>query len=227
MQTFKEMQDELIWRIKAAKNSTLYPTSRIKSLLTDSYQWATTMFIWDGLVRAKDTDSEIFEYYDYPTDFRDNSIIRLIYNDEEYERKNFEDYLDYKKQNPTSTKKIFANFGRQFFIFPTPAVAGNDLITVWGAIQAPTLINDADLTIFSTSNSVGNEAIVQKAFSVSCLRSNPNLSSKEETSALGKLNVLFTKQQKEKQRDQRLDHPSLSVSDMFGSANRNPGAGKF
>lgn len=214
------MQDELIWRLQSAANSTRYPLARIKLLITDAHQWATTLHIWDALVRAKMCDSGVFEYYDYPTDFRDGTIIRLELNNEKYERKNFEDYLDWQRNNPTDTKKIFANFGRQYFINPTPAAVGVSNITIWGAIQAPTLSGDNDKTIFSMNNDTGNEAIVRKALSVACTKTNPNLASKEEEGANALLEKLFVAQERTKQRDQRLEHPRFIVGDMFAPRSR-------
>lgn len=215
MQTYKEMQDELVWRIQSARNSTRFATARIKLLITDAHQWATTLYIWDALVRARIANSEVSEYFDYPPDFRDDTIMRLEMDGEPYARKNFEDFLDWKHNNPNDTTKIFANFGRQYFIFPAPTAIGVGNITIWGAIQAPALSGDDDKTIFSMNNDSGNEAIVKKAFSVSCLKTNPNLSTKEEQGSMILLDNLFTKQQKNKQRDQRLDHVHFVVPDLF------------
>lgn len=220
MQTYKEMQDELIWRIQSAANSTRYPLTRIKLLITDAHQWATTLYIWDALVKARMCDSGVFEYYDYPDDFRDGTIIRLELNNEKYDRKNYEDYLDWQRNNPGDTKKIFASFGRQYFITPTPTAVGSSNISIWGAIQAPALVGDTDKTVFSMNNDTGNEAIVRKALAAACTKTNPNLATKEEQAATDLLEKLYEKQERTKNRDQRLEHPRFIVPDMFARRSR-------
>lgn len=220
MDTYTELQTELTTRLQAADNSTLYPSSRIQTLIKDGHIWATTVFIWNELVRGRKTNSVATQdYYDYPEDFRTGTIIRLTVDDLPYDRKNFEDYLEYKRNNPTSTKRLFANFGRQYFITPTPSSSGVNNIKIWGAIQAPQLSGGTDKTIFSGNNSEGNEAIVKKAFSVAIKRLDPSLSQQEEKDAAGILAVLFDKQQKSTQRDQRIQHPFFNVPDFFATGN--------
>lgn len=214
--TYLEMQTELAARLMVASNSTTFSATRLGELLNNANQWATQMFIWLELVRGRMTNSKSgYEYYDYPSDFRTGTIIRLEVDNEPYERKNFEDYLDFKKNNPGSQEKIFAHYGRQYFIYPTPTANGTNNISVWGAIQAPALTQNTDTTIFSSQNMSGNEAIIKKAFSVAIKRIDSNLSTKEEQEGLGLLAVLNKKQWEAYQRDKRIQHPRFDVPDYM------------
>lgn len=213
MQTYLEMRTELQSRLGVSSNSSKYPSSRIQQLIKDSHMWATSLFIWDPLVKARKTSSVINqEYYDYPSDFRTNTIIELELDGTEYDRKNYETYKDYKRNHPNSTDtKIFANFGRQYFIFPIPTVANSNTLVVWGAIQATQLSADGDTTIFSLSDEQGNEAIVQKALAVA--KNEPG--GADEKSAIAILTNMFDKQQKAKQNDQIIERPRFNVPDFF------------
>src|SRR3990167_9488631 len=147
MQTYSQMQTELLSRLMASSSSVVYTTTRVQNLIKDSHMWATSVYLWPQLERDKYTSTNGTDwYYDYPTDFRTDSISRIIIDDEEYDRKAFEDLLDYKNKYPTDTsKKIFADFGRQIFLFPLPA-AGTDNLDVWGHIQATQLSAPSDET---------------------------------------------------------------------------------
>lgn len=215
--TRADLENELRSRLQIASNSTLFPTSRITSIIKDAYMWATQLVIWHDLVRGRKTNSIAgHDYYDYPEDFRSESIIRMEIDDVEYTRKNFEDFLDYMRNNPTSTKKMFASFGRQFFINPASTSNGTDNIVVWGAIQAPELTNSTDVSIFSYNKDTANEAVVKKGLSVAISRTDKNSAKLEETEAIAILLKLSADEQANTQRNQRLNHPMFNVPDFYG-----------
>jgi hypothetical protein len=138
--------------------------------------------------------------------------------DLKYSRKNYEDYLDYKRRNPDTQKRMFSSFGRLFFINPV-SLSGGEVMTLWGAIQADELSDPTSVPIFSNNKSEANEAVVQKAFSVAIKRVDPSLSKNEEQEATVTLLRLGKLEQDNTQRNQRLDHPSFNVPDFFGGNN--------
>lgn len=227
MDTRAEMETELIARLQVASNSSLFPSSRITTLIQNAYKWATNLFIWPELVRAKCTSTIAnAEYYDYPSEFRTGTIIRLEIDGDPYDRKDYEDYMDYKENNPNTTKKMFANYGRFFFVNPTPSSNGSNNIDVWGAIQADVLDDSTDETIFTNSSPEGNEAVVERGFAIAMKRIDSAVSKSsndEATIILGKLNMDAWKST---HRDKRLDHPRFNVPNFFGN-DRSPGVGKF
>lgn len=228
MDTFLNMQDELTFQLMSATNSTLYTTDRKKTEIKEAYTWAASLFVWNETLKAKVTDSGVSqEYYDYPSEFRTGTVVMLEYNGEEYDRKNWEDYQDYKRNNPNSTKKIFSNFGRQYFIFPKPSAAVSQGITVWGAIQPTQLSADADKTIFSLSNPEGNGAIVKKALSVLIKAKDKARAKDEENEATAILTRLYKLQLDSQQRDQRIEHPKFDVPDYFSQGYSSSRQGRF
>ena len=228
MDTRAEMEAELVSQLQVASNSSLYPAARITSLIQNAYKWATNLFIWTDLVKAKTTDTGASqEYYDYPEEFRSNTILRLDIDEDPYERKNFEDFLDYKENNSTTTKKMFANYGRLFFVNPIPSAIGTDNICAWGAIQADALSASSSETIFTNNNPEGNDAVVQRAFGVALKRIDKKQSLEEIQEPIAILQKLNADEVKATQRDKRLDHPSMNVPNYFGGYTANPNPGRF
>lgn len=224
LSTRAELEAELVSQLQVASNSSQFPSARITSLIQNAYIKATELFRWNDLVKAKCTSSVASgEWYDYPSDFRSGTIIRLEMDSEPYERKNWEDYLEYKHENPTSTKKIFSSFGRQFFIFPTPATSGTNNIYVWGSIQAAALSLSTSETIFSNNKENCNMAVVGLALAMALKLSKPDISLAEEKNALVVLQNQFQTEQASTQRDQRIDKALFNVSDYFvGRSGRSP-----
>jgi len=213
-----DLETELIARLQVASNSTLYPSARITTIIQSAYMWSTQLVIWHDLVRAVCTSTIAGnEYYDYPANFRSESIIRMEVDDVEYTRKNYEDYLAFERDNPSSTKKMFSSFGRQFFIHPVPTITGTDNLVVWGAIQADALSLSTSIPIFSYNKEEANEAVIKKALSIALVRSDPNTAKSEENDAIAIIMKLSSDETKNTQRNKRLNHPMLVVPDFFGS----------
>ena len=228
MTTRSDLETELLERLLVADNSTLYPSARLTMLIQNAYRWAKSLVIWNDLVNARKTGTKVdHEYYDYPAEFRSESIIRLEVDGEVYERKNFEDYLDYKDNNANTTKKMFASFSRRYFINPTPTLAGSYNIHVWGAIEGDQLDSSSSTTIFSYGNEEGNEAIIQKAFAVAIGRADPQLAKSETQEATVTLLRLHQLEQGRTQRNKRLDHPMFNVPDYFGGSQNSTTIGNW
>lgn len=224
MQTREEMVSELQRRLLAADNSTLYDSTRLIQLIKDAYIWASALFMWAELEEeVKTTGNGTDYYFDYPENYRTDTISELLVDDVPYRRVAFKDWKEYKRNNPTDTENlIFSDHGRYYFIFPTPADGSE--IDVVGQEQADPLSADASTTIFSLSDESGNEAIVKKAFSVAIIRLDDALSQKEEKDAVGLLALIYDKQKKRQQTTQPLDAPMFDVPDFFnGRTTPEPG----
>ena len=218
MRTRADMETELLARLQVANNSTMFPSTRITQLIKDAYIWATTTWVWTDLVNGKYTSTVVnSEYYDYPADFRSNTIMRLTVDNVSYDRKAFEDYLAFKENNPNSDLKIFASYGRYYFIHPTPSSNGSNNITVWGSLKADALTNSSDITIFTDNKEEGNEAVVKKALSVALTRIDRNSSVAEEQGAIQLLTKLSNDERAATQRDQRIQHPKFAIPDYYAN----------
>lgn len=233
METRSEMETELQRQLQAANNSSLFPASRLTELIQNSYKTATTLFKWVNLARAKTTSttnkgSEDDSYYDYPEEFRTNTVFRVQIDGKEYNRKGFESYLDYKNRYPSSSlqKRIFANYQRFIFIAPDTSVGTNNM-DIWGIIQAPALSSASSETIFSGNSEEGNMAVISLALSTALTRIDSDMSEKLRNSALITLAKINNDEWAEYVRDQQIDTPLLEVPDFFGKPNLNNNIGQF
>lgn len=155
--------------LNVGSESTLYSTTTIDLAINRAYLKAAGLFPWTQLEEGKKTPTVVgHEYYDYPTNWRSNSIWKIVINGERWGNNpdgsplSFDDYQNWKTDYPDNTDKKWANFGRQFFIYPVPTVADLD-ICIWGKKVTASLSSDSSTTIFSYNSPACNEAIVLEA----------------------------------------------------------------
>jgi hypothetical protein len=243
MNTFLDMQTELISRL-SSNGSSFYTAPRIKSAINVAKTRAETRHLWPMLEDAFLTSTTAgLENYDYPEQWRTDSVIRLMVDSLDgngfqiYDKKNFEDYLDYQAGNdpaPNPKYRIYADYNRQFFITPVPTVNGPTIgangvgnVKVWGVLASTNdLVADTDTTIFSTQDASGNEGIVKIAYGILIAKGkNKKEGQIEESEGTAMLDTIWNKIILNKQRAVRLNHPRYSVPDYFrtGSSMSTPG----
>lgn len=205
MNNFGEMVAELGSRLMSAKNSTLYTITRKETLIRAAHYKATSYKEWPDLVRAKTTQTTTDDYYDIPVEFRTDSIVRLEINGNKYEKKNYQDFLDFKLDNAANLDTFVAGL----------------VLDVYGCIQPEDFTGNNSTTIFSNSDVTGNEAIVKFAFAEAIKKSNPTLAIQEENEAKEILNNIWAKVMPRQQGDIRLNRPFLNVPDFFGPNRSN------
>src|SRR3990167_5520673 len=166
------VQDDLT----VGDESTLYSPTLIKRVINRAYIKCSALFPWPELQDAKKTVTQAnIDYYDYPQNWRSNSIWKLGVTDDSAEDPrngeepdgsplSFDDYLNWKEDYPDSTDKKWANQWRRYFISPTPTVTGSlatgiNVILIWGIKVPASLDEDTDTTVFSYSTPECNEAI--------------------------------------------------------------------
>jgi hypothetical protein len=223
MDTFLDMQGAVQSDLTIGSESSLYPLTTVKLALNRAYRKAGTLFRWPQLEDSKKTSTEEDqEYYDYPRNWRPDSIWKLTVDGVRYGETpdgsplTFDDYLSWKEDNPSGTEKKWANQWTRYFIHPTPTTDGDFNITIWGIENVATLTEDDDITIFSYSMPEGNEAIVLEAVAI--------LKSKGEEEKQGQFRSDEAKQilagswdkvRKESAKYEKIQ-PFFDVPDLFG-----------
>jgi hypothetical protein len=214
-------------------NSTLFPPALVKRAINRSYRKCAGLFAWPELQDAKTTTTVSGQhYYDYPDNWRSNSIWKLVVNSERYGEEvdgsplTFDDYLNWKTDYPESTDKKWSNQQRRYFFSPTPSASGLD-ICIWGLKVTTALSGDSDTTVFSYSTPEVNEAIVLEA--VAILKSkgseeeNSDFRSKE---AKGILITSWDRIRREKAKYEKIN-PMFNIADMFGTGTTKDLRGRF
>lgn len=245
MDTLAQIRQAVQDDLTVGEESTLYNPSVIDRAINRAYRSkVASLFPWPELQDAKKTVTQANQdYYDYPSNWRSNSIWKLGISDDSAEDPrygedpdgsplSFDDYLNWKEDNPDSTDKKWANFGRKYFVSPTPTVAGSlitgiNVIYIWG-IKVPTaLSDDGDTTVFSYSTPELNEAIELEAVGI--------LKSKGDDDKGGQFKSLEAKQictvswkkiAKENSKYEKIQ-PFFQVQDFFGNGNSRDLTGRF
>ena len=220
-------------------NSTLYPQTIIKRAINRAYRKVSALFPWPELQDAKKTSTQVDqEYYDYPTNWRSNSIWKLTIldsdgNDERYGEDpdgsplSFDDYLNWKEDYPDSTDKKWANQWRRFFIWPVPTTAGTNNIHVWGIKVPSSLTDNSDTTIFTYSTPEANESIELEAVAILKSKGDDDKSAQFKSVEAKQILVVAWSKIKTENAKFEKNQPFFYVTDMFGNSNSKDLRGKF
>lgn len=139
-----------------------YSDAYIQRIVNRSVKWFASLYNWQQTQYAYYRNSVAGqEYYNYPEKFQTDSIWKLTFNGNDYDRIAFSEYLKYKEENSGSASdKIFTDFRRQFFVNPAPTVEAE--IVVWGHLVPDDMSADADTHPFAGEQDP-EEAIVKYA----------------------------------------------------------------
>ena len=173
MNLFSELQQAVQSDVNVGSESTLFPPTTIKLAINRAYFKSAGLFRWAETEDAKKTSTQLgIDYYDYPETWRPDSIWKLVVDDVDYGNPlSFKDYqyeIEHKVGNtlPSGRERIWTSQWRRYFIYPTPTVAGDYNISVFGQRAVEAMDADADVTIFSYSMPECNEAIILEAVAI-------------------------------------------------------------
>ena len=171
MDTFDDLIAAVQSDLNIDDNSPQFPLATVKLAINRSYRKLSGLFRWPQLEDSEKTSTkEGQEYYDYPYNWRPQSIWRiqvdgttndygdpLPFSDYRYERDN---------SNPSGLTHYWSNYLKRFYIYPTPTADGTNNIVLFGRTFVDKLESDGDETIFSYQMPDVNEAIVMEAVSI-------------------------------------------------------------
>lgn len=233
MDTFAEMLQAIQDDFNVGDESTLFSPTVIKRAINRSYRKCAALFPWPELMDAKTTTTVVSQYYyDYPQNWRSNSIWKLEVDDDRYGEDpdgsplKFDDYLNWKRDNPDSTDKKWSNQERRYFFSPTPTIAGLS-ICIWG-IKVPTALSaDADTTLFSYSTPEFNEAVVLEAEGIlKAKKDDEKVGEFKSAEAKQILTSSWTKIRQENSKYEK-NMPFFEVQDFYGQGNSKDLRGRF
>jgi len=234
MDTLAQLRTAVQSDLNVGDESTLFPTATVDLAINRAYRKVGALFPWPELQDAKKTSTVLGqEYYDYPSNWRSNSIWKLTVDDIRYGEDpdgsplSFDDYLNWKEDYPDDTEKKWANQERRYFIWPVPTTNGTNNIVVWGMMVTETLSDDGDPTIFSYSMPEGNEAIVLEA--VAILKNKGEQEKAGEFRSVEARNILIAAWAKIKTEKAKYEknQPFFEVPDFFGTGSSRDLRGRF
>lgn len=234
MDTFLEMQTAVSDDLTVDSTSSLYNTNVIKRAINRAYRKAGGLFRWPELEDAKKTSTQSgYEYYEYPQNWQPDSIWKVEVDGERYGEDpdgspiSFDDYLNWKKDNPNSTEKKWSSQWRRYFIHPTPTSNGDNNLYVWGQKAVTGLTENTDITIFSYSMPECNEAIVLEAVAILKAKGEEETKSAfRSQEAKQILSVAYGKIRQNQNKYEKIQ-PMWNVPDMFGRRRTKSLIGQF
>lgn len=235
--TLSEMDALLVSDLSVSTASSLFPSDTRKAALNRAYRKAGGLFRWPALEDAQKTSSGVSqEYYDANQTWKPDSVWRVEVDGVPYGETpdgspmRFEDYLDWKVNNPTSLDKKWAVQWLRVFIFPISTTVGNNNIVMWGQKNITPMSLNSDTTIFSYNSPECNEAIVLEAAAI-LKKKGDSLQASQFMSAEAKsvLTINYNKIRQEQQKYEKTQ-PFFVVPDFyarFGHHTRNNNIGDF
>lgn len=236
MDTLSDMRSGVQLELVVGSDSSFYNTSAIDSAINKAYRKASTLFGWPELQDAKKTIAQASqEYYDYPQNWRSNTIWKLTITDSAGTEQrygedpdgsplSFDDFLNWKTDNVGDDSKKWANQERRYFINPIPTVTGDlntglYVISIWGLKNITSLSGDGDTTVFSYSTPEVNDAIVSEARAILKFRGSDDKENDEFKSPEAKSILVRTwaRLAEEKAKYEK-NQPMFDVPDFFGNS---------
>lgn len=224
MKTRLDIFNKLQPKLFAVGTSTYFTPTRINDQIDDSYLTVASARQWPDIKKGFITNTIAGDdYYDYPDNCQSESVFKISVDGEsDYKKLDFEDFMKIVEDNSTSTDKIFSEYGRQIFIFPTPTVTGSGNLILWGVIQAASLSADESVTMFTDWCDALNEAIEQDAYGNLIQNIDPNKSLSAVTNSEKIISREYKKIADRLQRKLK-DQVQFEVPDFFGSSSGDIG----
>jgi hypothetical protein len=234
MDTLADMRSAVQSDLTIGSESTYLNETTVDLALNRAYRKIGGLFRWPELEDAKITSTVADQdYYDYPDTWQPDSMWKVQVSSERYGEDpdgspmNFQDWLDWKEDNPNSTEKKWTSQHRRFFITPTPTASGTNDLYVWGQKAVTEMTSGASTTIFSYSMSEVNEAIVLEAVAI--------LQAKGQNDEVGKLRSVEAMRLatiawgkiRQNQMKYEKSHSMFNVPDFYGKSSSEETIGNF
>lgn len=161
LSNFADIQTDVVRKLGITTTAAYYSDAIINGWIQQAARWAASYKKWpftEGRVSTTYTGAEEFQFEGYKAE----SFRMLLIGGKRYKKMNYEDYLIMKEAEPQSTERVFSDYGR--LVIVNTGASGSGTMTAYGQFQ-PADIDVTDhtaLTVFSSGDEEGNEAIVEK-----------------------------------------------------------------
>ncbi len=165
---FDAYQQAILDDISVQTTDAFYTTALIKRAINMAHKWVAGMRNWPQTEETFYRDSQAgLNYYNYPSNFKTDSITELYYNGKEYTKTVWREYRAYLRDNVSGSDKIWSDLKRQYHINDNITISTiQNGIEITGHIGKPDLlVNGSDTTLFYGDENI-EEVIFKKALSV-------------------------------------------------------------
>lgn len=153
--TFASMIQAIYDDLGKEDTDPFYSLAIVKRMINRAKNRVEAAHDWPHLERSMKRDSEASEYYNYPENWKQDSIYKLKFDGDDYDKVRFKDYLKYQEDyDDNATDKIFSDFRNRFFINPAPTSVIANGIEIWGQEYSDDLSADGDKTPFTLEREI-------------------------------------------------------------------------
>lgn len=155
-----DIQNEVLVRNNRTTTDSFITDGMLQDWTRQAHSWASSSHKWpftEGRVSTTWAGTEELNFEGYKAD----SFRIMQIGGKRLKKLNFRDYQVFREEEPSSSERVFSDYGRLTFINPRVDLSGT--LTAWGQYQ-PNL-DPTDLTaetVFSSWDVEGNEALVEK-----------------------------------------------------------------
>jgi len=172
LNTLGEMKNAILVKNQASTTMTFFTDDILNDYINEAYMFAASYKKWPFTEQLDKNVAYVAgtEVYDYPSNFKSDSIRFLQVGTQSFRKLNFTDYQKHREARSDGDDLIFTDIGRQYFINPKADASGT--VSAWGQYRVAQLDGSvpAGTTVFSGSEEYGNSAIVEEAMSFVKLR---------------------------------------------------------
>lgn len=139
--------------------------TNLNTLIDRAHRWAAGYKKWpftEG--KSSTTFSSSTEDYEYPEGWKSDSIRLLQIGDKRVQKLNWQEYQAFKEDYPSSSDRVFSDFGGRYYINPNIDLSGT--ITAWGQYTPSLLDDETEATVFANKDEEGDEAVVEKTMAL-------------------------------------------------------------
>lgn len=148
--TFQDFYTAIYDDLSVTTSDVFYTLVYVKRKINQRMKFVAGYFNWPQTEDAVNRDSEANqEWYNYPENMKQDTIRKLMFNGEFYDKVAYPDYLKYQQDyGAGATDKIFTDFQNKYFINPKPTADISAGISLWGQVIPADMVNTTDQTPF-------------------------------------------------------------------------------
>jgi len=162
---FEELCSRLDIDYSDLNNNDLFSETELTSWLTLGKDLAVARHTWPFTEGRREIASVSgTEQYDYPTDMKSDSLRYLTVDGKHYEKKLFEDYLRYKEDYPSGSKKFYSDRNRILYVNTLAEGFANSIVCYGQVEVSGTVDSTVSSSVFTMAEPEGDEAIIKLAY---------------------------------------------------------------
>lgn len=167
LNNISDIVTEVLVRGQQNTSSGFITDEMLNDWLTEKHRWAAGYKPWPYIEgRASTTYTSLITDEDgdlrgeYFENWKPDSIRWLMIGGKRIRKLNFQNYMRFREETPSSQDKVFTDYGLVYKLNPNASLSGT--ITAWGQfIPYIDVTDNTATTVFSNRNENGNEAIVE------------------------------------------------------------------